>query len=112
MKGDEVMAKSKRSTRLFTGLIIGSALGAGLSLLFAPSSGEETRRMIKENVDDVKKKAESTVRNARDKVKSKIEEAETAAMNVADEVRSRAQYVKEKGIPPEDEPAPFTDYQP
>ena len=37
--------------------IAGAALGAGLGLLFAPKSGKETRRIIKEKASDLLAKA-------------------------------------------------------
>ena len=104
-------AKMKRSMRMFTGLLIGSALGAAVSLLFAPASGEETRRMIKDNVDDVKKKAESTVKNARDRVRSTVEKTEMAAIDAANDIKARAERAKDKGTPFTEEPKPFIDYE-
>lgn len=37
---------------------VGGLIGAGVALLIAPKTGEETRRMIKELAGDVKEKAE------------------------------------------------------
>jgi gas vesicle protein len=46
---------------------VGGLVGAGVALLVAPKTGEETRRMIKELAEEVKAKAEDYV----DQVKSK-----------------------------------------
>ena len=46
---------------------VGGLIGAGVALLVAPKTGEETRRMIKELAEEVKAKAEDYV----DQVKSK-----------------------------------------
>ena len=35
------------------GLVIGAAVGAGLVLLFAPQSGEETQQMIRDRFDAI-----------------------------------------------------------
>jgi|WetSurSiteA1Bulk_404760.scaffolds.fasta_scaffold490675_1 gas vesicle protein len=35
------------------GAVLGGVIGAGVALLFAPQSGKETRKMIKEKVKDV-----------------------------------------------------------
>lgn len=46
-----------------TGLVIGAAVGAGLALLFAPASGEETRRIVR-------KRSRALVRDAREGVEA------------------------------------------
>ena len=38
-------------------LIAGMAIGAGLGVLFAPKSGKETRKELKEKMDDLINKA-------------------------------------------------------
>jgi len=40
------------------GFIVGGLIGAGLALLFAPQTGEETREMLKEKFLELKEKAE------------------------------------------------------
>jgi gas vesicle protein len=42
-----------RTLRLLTGLFLGGLLGAGLVLLLAPRSGDETRRLIRERVQAI-----------------------------------------------------------
>ena len=37
--------------------VLGAAVGAGLGILFAPRSGKETRKMLKEKMDDLVNKA-------------------------------------------------------
>ena len=44
---------------------IGGLIGAGLALLMAPKTGEETRRMIKELAGEVKEKAEDYIDQAK-----------------------------------------------
>ncbi|MBK6778377.1 MAG: YtxH domain-containing protein [Gemmatimonadales bacterium] len=46
-----------------TGLVIGAAVGAGLALLFAPASGEETRRIVR-------KRGRALARDAREGVEA------------------------------------------
>jgi gas vesicle protein len=41
------MARQNDGVQFFTGLVIGGLAGAGLTLLLAPQSGEETRNQIK-----------------------------------------------------------------
>lgn len=40
------------------GAVLGGAIGAGVALLFAPRSGEETRKIIKDKADDLGKEFE------------------------------------------------------
>ena len=44
---------------------VGGLIGAGVALLMAPKTGEETRRMIKELAGEVKEKAEDYVDQAK-----------------------------------------------
>lgn len=37
----------------FAGAVLGGTIGAGLALLFAPQSGKETRKLVKEKMKDV-----------------------------------------------------------
>jgi len=45
--------------------VLGAAAGAALALLYAPASGEETRRRIKDKARESKEKAESVARDGR-----------------------------------------------
>lgn len=47
---------------LFAGLAIGIVMG----IMFAPKSGEETRKDISEKIDDVKKKVEDVETKGKD----------------------------------------------
>lgn len=49
------------STKFFTGLIIGAVIGAAVALLYAPQSGSETRRILKEKASAIKEKASKAV---------------------------------------------------
>jgi gas vesicle protein len=42
-----------RAIRLLAGLFFGAFFAAGLVLLFAPQSGAETRRLIRERVEQI-----------------------------------------------------------
>jgi gas vesicle protein len=48
-------------------------VGAGLALLLAPQSGQETRRKIRELADDVKERASDYVSHAKERVTSTVE---------------------------------------
>lgn len=53
--------------------LLGGLVGAGVAFLFAPRSGEETRRKIKELTDDVKQKAEDYVEQVKGRLTSSVE---------------------------------------
>jgi gas vesicle protein len=42
-----------RSVQFLEGLVLGAALSAAVVLLFAPQSGDQTRQMIRERVQEV-----------------------------------------------------------
>ncbi|MDI6801323.1 MAG: YtxH domain-containing protein [Thermodesulfovibrionales bacterium] len=53
--------------------LLGGMVGAGLALLLAPQSGQETRKKIREFADDVRDKATDYVGHAKEKVTSVVE---------------------------------------
>ncbi len=50
--------------------LLGGIVGAGLALLLAPQSGDETRKKIREFADDVKDRTTDYVDKTREKVSS------------------------------------------
>ncbi len=62
------------SGSLLLSFLLGGVVGAGLALLVAPQSGEETRRKIKELADDIKDKTNEYIKEAKDKVGSVADE--------------------------------------
>jgi gas vesicle protein len=53
------------------GAVIGGAIGATVALLFAPQSGEETRKMIKEKAGEVSK----DIKEMKDELEPKLKKA-------------------------------------
>lgn len=61
------------------GAVIGGAIGAGVALLFAPRSGEETRRILKkkaeaigEDITEFKEELEPKVKKAKKQLAAKF----------------------------------------
>lgn len=55
-------------SKMFFSFLTGAALGAGLALLFAPQSGKETRKQIK----DISDKLSSDVKDEAEKIGSRV----------------------------------------
>ncbi len=67
------------STRPFAaGLILGALIGAGIALLVAPQSGEETRRLLRRRARKVADVAGDRYEDIKDRVKAARRRAEEA----------------------------------
>ena len=64
------------STGFFTGLLVGAVIGGAVALLYAPQSGPETRKLVKEKALDVKDKAAKAVGKIKESVGSYIKSEE------------------------------------
>lgn len=53
--------------------LLGGLVGAGVALLLAPKSGEETRQRMRELAEEVKEKAEGYVEQTKGKVTTAVE---------------------------------------
>jgi gas vesicle protein len=75
-----MMEGSERSgAKTFTaGLLIGALLGAGVALLFAPQSGEETRRLIRRKAKHLADEARDRYEDVRHRVRAARRRAEEA----------------------------------
>jgi len=57
----------------FTGLIMGALIGVVVGFLYAPQSGRETRRLVKEKTAVVKERASKAAGRVKDVVQSRLE---------------------------------------
>ena len=97
-------------------LLTGAAVGLGLGLLFAPKKGEETRKDLKEKIDDlVNKSKDLDMDDVKKYIADKTSDIEKAIKSLnAEKVKKEAKkqakviqekaedlvaYVKEKGTP-------------
>ncbi|HUF49031.1 MAG TPA: YtxH domain-containing protein [Vicinamibacterales bacterium] len=58
--------------------VLGAVAGAAVALLYAPASGEETRRRLAEKAREGREKAESMARDGREFVQRQRENVTTA----------------------------------
>jgi gas vesicle protein len=65
--------------------LVGLGIGLGLGVLFAPMSGEETRRNIQERASDLADQARETIEQGRDRVRSGISAIRGAAESTGTE---------------------------
>lgn len=106
------MSKKKGLGKLFAGL----AIGAGLGVLFAPKTGEETRKELKAKIDELISKAKELDKDeVKETIESKIEliQSELAdldkekvlkiakkkAKEIQDMANELVDYAVEKGTP-------------
>jgi gas vesicle protein len=64
------------------GFVIGGLIGAGVALLLAPQSGEETRGMIKEKSIELRDRAYDTAEEARVKAEQLTQQARERAAEI------------------------------
>lgn len=67
--------------------IMGALLGAGLALLFAPRSGEETQADLKERARQLRDTAEDKVREAQKQLEERMDQARTGVSEGMDSVK-------------------------
>ena len=56
----------------FTGLLVGALIGVVVGFLYAPKSGTETRRIVKEKVSTLRHEASGVAGKVKDAVQSRI----------------------------------------
>ncbi|HSL46084.1 MAG TPA: YtxH domain-containing protein [Anaerolineales bacterium] len=75
---------------VFTGLLIGSVVGAVTMLLFAPRSGEETRAEIRDKAMELRDRTTETVKDT-------VSQAKTKAYELKENVQHKAAEIKQRG---------------
>jgi gas vesicle protein len=87
----------------FGGLLLGILIGAGLGILFAPRSGEETRAELRSGMRRFRKQAEDTMQTVQDSVadtfdavRQNVTERVEAARDAFDAGRQAARETREE----------------
>lgn len=95
------MSNHYSTKKFITGLIFGSLAGVAAAMLYAPQSGDDTRRMIRTSALDAKVRAQDGLRTAQEQITTKVGDVQARAtgmvQGITDETRSRAQRLKEIG---------------
>lgn len=108
--------KETKKKKGFGKLLAGVAIGAGLGVLFAPKSGKETRKELKEKMDDLitkaknvdKKEVKENIEKKIDEIKEELKDldkekvlkiAKTKAKQIKEKAEDLVEYAKEKGTP-------------
>jgi gas vesicle protein len=93
------MSKNKSG---FGKFLLGAGIGVGLGILFAPKSGKETRRDLKEKMDDLVEKAKNIqVEDVKATIEAKVQEIKEDLKNLDKEtvvsaIKSGAAKIKRK----------------
>jgi len=78
------------STRSFlTGILVGVAVGAGVALLLAPASGEQTRRAIRRKAKAISRDAAGGWVSARQEARRLLREKKAALQDRIEQVAER-----------------------
>ena len=64
--------------RMLAGLVFGSLVGVGLALLFAPDSGAETQRRLREWMEEIQAAGERAAEEKRLELTAQLEELKRA----------------------------------
>lgn len=84
---EKQMEKGGNFTSMIKGMLIGGMIGAGIALLSAPRSGQETREMLRDKGYELKDRAVSTV----DETLAKADTLAQKGTERANEVAERGQ---------------------
>lgn len=72
--GEEKEPRGWNTTSFIAGIVVGAAVGAGVALLLAPNSGEDTRRAIRKRVKGLSRDAADGFVTAREEVRKRLKE--------------------------------------
>jgi gas vesicle protein len=84
------VSKSSDSSNAIVALLTGLAVGAVLGVLFAPSSGEETRSLIADRASGLGEDLKDKYQSVKDKVVSSKEDLAGLKDRVTDSVKTKA----------------------
>ena len=85
----EVQHATRSGMSVVTGLLIGGLIGAGVALLMAPRSGEETRAEIRNKAIEYRDRTKEVVNETVTQARSKAGELKEGVLEKADDLKRR-----------------------
>lgn len=82
------MEKEKNAMSVMTAFIVGGLIGAGIALLMAPQSGEDTRKLIKQQAEETRHRAETAADDLIHQTREKAEDLRKQGKQMAERGRS------------------------
>ena len=82
---------------LFTGLLLGSLIGAGVMLLLAPQSGKKTRKQLRRKGRDLREQATDAVDDTAAQIRAKAHQVTDSLHEHAEEMQQRGHAVVDEG---------------
>ncbi len=83
--------------------VLGALVGAGLALLFAPKSGQETQEDLKERARSLRSSAEERMRDAQKQLEDRLESAREGVQSRLDDVRGAVDAGRKAAVDARDE---------
>jgi gas vesicle protein len=85
----EMQHATRSGMSVVTGLLVGGLIGAGVALLMAPRSGEETRAEIRDKAIEYRDRTKDVVNETVSQAKSKAGELKEGVLEKADDLKRR-----------------------
>jgi gas vesicle protein len=82
---------------LFTGLLLGSLIGAGVMLLLAPQSGKKTRKQLRRKGRDLREQATDAVDETAAQIRTKAHQVSDSLHEQVEEMQQRGHAVIDEG---------------
>ncbi len=79
----------------FLAFMLGGAIGAGLALLYAPYSGDETRKKLRDGVEDASDWTKDTFFDAKDRVEDGAGKVKQLVADKTDDFKAAVEAGKE-----------------
>jgi gas vesicle protein len=75
------------------GLLAGGAIGAIFALLYAPKSGRELRKDIKDKTDELIEDADKYIAEAKDKAKNLVNEGKKRSEKIIEDAKTKSETI-------------------
>jgi len=85
----EMQHATRSGMSVVTGLLVGGLIGAGVALLMAPRSGEETRAEIRDKAMEYRDRTRDVVNETVSQARSKADELKDGVLEKAEDLKRR-----------------------